>query len=108
MRAAGHHQLLEILSRSHIGGSNSIGGPALASQLGVKPRTVRAMVLKLRENAIAVCGSPEIGYFIAETPEEVDATCKLLEQHGLHQLHVASRMRKTTLPELLGQLHLNT
>lgn len=108
IRIATHHQLLEILSRSHTGSDNSIGGQALASLLGVKPRTVRAMVLKLRENAVAVCGSPEVGYFIAETPEEVDATCKLLEQHGLHQLTVAARMRKTTLPELFGQLHLNT
>jgi hypothetical protein len=76
--------------------------------LGVQPRTVRALVLKLRENAIAVCGRPETGYFIAKTPEDVDATCKLLESHGLHQLMVAARMRKTTLPELLGQMNLNT
>lgn len=108
MRAATHHQLLEILSRDHIGGQNSISGADLATRLGVKARTIRALVLKLRENAIAVCGRPETGYFIAETAEEVEATCSLLEQHGIHQLSVAARMRKTTLPELLGQLHLKT
>lgn len=108
MRVPTHDELLAILSRSHIGRDNSIGGKALGVLLGVQPRTIRSLVLKLRENAIAVCGRPETGYFIAETPEELEATCKLLETHGMHQLSVAARMRKTTLPELLGQLHLNT
>ena len=108
MRTPTHDELLTVLSRDHIGRDNSVNGAALAVRLGVKVRTIRALVLKLRENAIAVCGRPETGYFIAETPEEVEATCRLLEQHGIHQLTVAARMRKTTLPELLGQLHLNT
>jgi biotin operon repressor len=103
-----HDRLLAVLSKDHIGLGKAISGEALAAQIGCKVRTIRALVLKLRENAVAVCGRPETGYYIAETAEEVDATCKLLEAHGLHQLAVAARMRKTTLPELLGQLHLNT
>ena len=103
-----HDQLLAILSKDHIGRDKAISGAALAARIGCKVRTIRALVLKLRENAVAVCGRPETGYYIAETAEEVDATCKLLEAHGIHQLAVAARMRKTTLPELLGQLHLNT
>lgn len=108
MRTPTHDELLTILSRDHIGREKSIGGDALAARLGVKARTVRTLVLKLRENAVAVCGRPETGYFIAANAEDVEATCKLLEQHGIHQLTVAARMRRTTLPELLGQLHLNT
>jgi biotin operon repressor len=108
MRTPTHDQLLAILSRDHIGRNNAVSGEALASRIGCKVRTIRSMVLKLRENAVAVCGRPETGYYIAESAEEVDATCKLLEAHGLHQLAVAARLRKTTLPELLGQLHLNT
>lgn len=100
--------LLTILANSHTGERNSVSGQELAAQLGIKARTVRALVLKLRENAVAVCGRPETGYFIAETSEEVETTCRLLESHGVHQLTVAARMRKTTLPELLGQLNLST
>ncbi|TCS38494.1 hypothetical protein EDC30_102233 [Paucimonas lemoignei] len=108
MSMPAHDRLLAILSRNHIGLANAISGDALAKQMGCGARTIRALVLKLRENAVAVCGRPETGYYIANTAEEVDATCKLLETHGLHQLAVAARLRKTTLPELLGQLHLNT
>lgn len=108
MQIPAHDQLLAILSQSHIGRANAIGGAALAARIGCGARTIRALVLKLRQNAVAVCGRPETGYYIAETAEEVEATCKLLESHGLHQLAVAARMRKTTLAELLGQLHLNT
>ncbi|OFJ46408.1 hypothetical protein BA896_021890 [Janthinobacterium lividum] len=104
MRKTTPDELLTILSATHIGAANAIGGDQLADQLGVKCRTVRSLVLKLRQSAIAVCGSPESGYFIAETAAEVDATCKLLESHGIHQLTVAARMRNTTLPELLGQM----
>lgn len=103
-----HDQLLAVLARDHIGRANSISGRALAAKFGIQPRTIRALVLKLRENAIAVCGRPETGYFIAQTPEEVEATCRLLESHARHQLEVAARMRKTTLPDLLGQLKLST
>lgn len=103
-----HDQLLAILSKDHIGRDNAIKGEALAVRIGCKVRTIRTLVLKLRENAVAVCGRPETGYYIAENAEEVDATCKLLEAHGLHQLAVAARMRKTTLPELLGQMNLST
>jgi len=99
--------LLDILAR-HVGKRNSVSGNELAALVGVKPRTVRALVLKLRENAVAVCGTPETGYYIAENAAEVEDTCKLLESHALHQLTVAARMRKTTLPDLLGQLHLST
>jgi len=101
-----HDQLLTILSRNHNGERNSISGVALAAQLGVKARTIRALVLKLRQNAVAVCGRPETGYFLAETSDEIEATCASLESHGLHQLTVAAQMRKTTLPALLGQLTL--
>lgn len=100
--------LLAVLSASHIGQSKSIGGAALAARLDVTVRTIRALVRGLREDAVAVCGSPETGYFIAETSEELEGTCKLLETHGIHQLEVAARMRKTTLPELLGQMKLST
>jgi biotin operon repressor len=102
-----HDYLLSILSRNHVGVRNSIGGKALASLVGCKPRTIRTLVLKLRENAVAVCGRPETGYYIAQTADELDETCKLLEAHGVHQLAVAARLRRTTLTELLGQLNLN-
>jgi hypothetical protein len=102
-----HDKLLSILMLNHVGARNSIGGKDLAIQIGCKPRTIRALVLKLRENAVAVCGQPETGYYIAQTSVELDGTCKLLERHGLHQLAVAARLRRTSLAELVGQLDLN-
>lgn len=108
MSKCDHEQLQAILTADHVGQSKAISGEQLAGRLGVKVRTVRAWVLKLRCNAVAVCGSPESGYFVAATPAEVESTCNLLVAHAMHSLTVAARMRRTTLPELLGQLTLPT
>lgn len=100
-------QLLTLLTR-HIGKGNGIGVKALATQLGTTERHVRTLTSELREDGHAVCGTPQDGYYIAATPEELQNTCEFLRSRAMHSLTLESRLRRIPLTDLLGQLHLPT
>jgi len=100
-------QLVTLLSR-HIGKGNGIGVKDIARQIGANERHVRAMVSDLRDEGLAVCGTPRHGYYIAATPEELEETCAFIRKRAMHSLCLESRLRKIPLPDLLGQLHVPT
>ena len=100
-------QLVTLLSR-HIGKGNGIGVKDIARQIGVNERHVRTMVSDLRDEGLAVCGTPRHGYYIAATPEELEETCAFLRRRAMHSLSLESRLRRIPLPDLLGQLHVPT
>ncbi len=100
--------LLTIMSRYYTGARNGITAHMIAIWLDCDERQVRHLVTKLREDGIAVCGHPKTGYYIAATPEELEATCQFLRRRALHSLALESKLRHVPLPELLGQLRLKT
>lgn len=100
------HQLLNLLSR-HQGCEAGIGARALATELAIPQRQLRKLVSECREEGIAICGHPATGYFMATTPEELQQTCAFLEHRAMHSLRRLSRMKKVSLPDLMGQLMLN-
>lgn len=97
--------LLVILSR-HQGAEAGISAQALAARLQVPERRVRSLVSELREQGTAICAHPTTGYFIPETPEELQQSCEFLEHRALKSLTLMSRMKNVSLPTLLGQLAL--
>lgn len=99
--------VLAVLS-AHIGAANGITAADLAASLDCLPRTVRQHVSELRLSGHAVCGTPKTGYYIAETGAELEATCQFLRARALHSLALEASLRKTPLPDLIGQLHLPT
>lgn len=99
--------LLTILSH-HTGRHNGIAVDTLARMMGVAPRQIRTHVSALRSTGVAVCGTPETGYFIAATPEELEETCQFLRNRAMHSLQLESRLRNIPMPDLLGQLHVPT
>jgi biotin operon repressor len=100
-------ELLNILS-GHRGQANGIHVEQLAARTDMPARQLRSLITALRTEGVAVCGKPETGYFIAESPEELDEFCiKYLEARALHSLKLSSRLRKIPLPVLAGQLFLN-
>ncbi len=99
--------VLSVLQR-HVGADRGINAKDLAATAGVPEREVRHQVSALRQEGIAVCGHPNTGYFIAATPAELEATVEYLKSRALHSLHLASRLTKIPLPDLIGQLHLKT
>lgn len=98
---------LEVLAH-FIGRRNGIPAAHLAEMLCTTPRTVRALITELREDGIAICGTPETGYFIAASADELEETCQFLRARAMHSLTLESRLRHITLPDLLGQMHLKT
>ncbi len=100
-------QLLNALAQ-HQGRDKGISARALAQQLGLSPRKLRKLISSARdEEGYAICGTPRTGYYMAVTPEELQASCAFLEHRAMHSLRVLSRMRKVSLPTLMGQLLLN-
>lgn len=101
------NDLLQILSR-HIGSAKGASVDELARQLDIPERAVRKLVSDLREEGHAVCGHPKTGYYIAETAEELEATCQFLRSRAMHSLNLEARLRKVPLADLIGQFHLKT
>jgi biotin operon repressor len=97
-----------VVLQRHQGKHDGIKAKDLAHLAGVNEREVRHQVSALREDGIAVCGHPRTGYFIASSPDELETTVEYLKSRALHSLHLASRLTKIPLVDLLGQLKLKT
>lgn len=97
---------LNILSL-HQGRDRGVTGKQLACICEIGERDLRSLVAELREQGIAICATPETGYFMAVTPEELQESCKFLHDRAMRSLLQAGRMQKISLPDLLGQLKLN-
>lgn len=99
--------VFDVLSR-HIGADNGITAKALADTAQLTAREVRHQVSALRDEGIAVCGKPKTGYFIAANAEELQETVEFLKDRAMHSLHLASRLTRIPLPDLIGQLKFKT
>lgn len=95
--------------QAHVGQANGVSAAALADYLGIEERTLRQHITDLRrEDGVAVCGHPSTGYYIAGTAQDLERTCAFLRARAMHSLTLEARLRKIPLPELLGQLTLET
>ncbi len=91
-----------------IGKTRGISVKGLALCNGVCERRVRSYISLLRGDGYAICGTPQTGYYMAQTAEELEQTCRFLRARAMHSLVLESKLRKIPLPDLLGQLHLKT
>lgn len=106
--------LLAVLSR-HIGEARGAHVRQLVAELrddlipdGAAERRVRALVEDLRREGHHICAHPQTGYYLAATPAELDRTCEFLYQRALASLAQIAAMKRISLPDLRGQLHLPT
>jgi hypothetical protein len=81
-----------------------INGEYLFTPLGVSERKIRATIKHLVESHGQWIGSCPKGYFMIQTDQELLAACKYYHGYALSLLHVEAKLRKTSLPALLGQL----
>jgi transposase len=101
------HQLLQAMT-GHIGRERGISAEGLAGRLDISVRVVRQLVTEAREEGEAVCGTPRDGYYIAANEEELTETIDFLKDRAMCSLHLASRLSRIPLPDLIGQLKLPT
>ncbi len=107
--------VLAALSR-HIGAANGVTAARLAAEAGgldsiqshYAERQLREIVVQLRLDGHHVCATPEDGYFLAATAEELDRTCLFLHDRAMTTLKQIAAMKRISLPDLRGQLHLPT
>lgn len=59
----------------------SLSSNKLASYVGLKPRDVRLLVQKLRDDGYPICATPERGYWIARTSWDMNDTMIKLKAH---------------------------
>jgi len=101
------HDVMAALAR-HVGAQRGIRADELAQLLGTNERKLRDFISELRADGVAVCGHPSTGYYIAATASELEDPCRFLRSRAMHSLVLEARLRKIPLPDLLGQLHLET
>lgn len=103
--------VISALAR-HIGSENGATAAELVGEITHRApdehetRQLRHIVEALRRNGHHVCAHPNTGYFIARTPEELDRTCEYLFGRAMCSLSQIAAMKRVSLPDLRGQLHL--
>lgn len=107
-------QVLTELSH-HIGQANGIHVRELVTRItgqavscALLERRIRTIVTELRMDGAHICGHPVTGYYMAETPAELEQTLQFLRSRAMSSLTLESRMRRVSMPELLGQITLPT
>ena len=70
-------------------------------------RELRAVVSELRKEGHRICATPQDGYFIVETEQELLETCDFLYGRAMNSLVQIAAMRRVSLPDLRKQLKLN-
>lgn len=106
--------LLLAVMADHIGQKNGITAVDLVAKFNVRSATrinareLRSLVEALREDGQHICATPSHGYFIAKSVEELDATCEFLRSRALRSLKQIAAMKRISMPDLFGQLHLPT
>ena len=69
-------------------------------------RTIRQAIKHMVERHGLWIGSSPKGYFLVQTDQELMGVCKYYRGYGLSALHIEAKLRKISLPALLGQLSL--
>lgn len=100
--------LVQLLSTRHAGRANGIGAEDLARQICVHERMLRSLVSEAREAGLAISATPETGYYVAQTAEELQESCEFLRSRAMHSLRMEAQLRRIPLQDLVGHLRLPT
>ena len=97
-----HHHL-----QGHKGRANGIKALHLSVATGMSERTLRSAISNLREAGIAVVGTPDTGYYLAQNTDELNECCAFLRSRAMHSLVIEARLKQISMPELMGQIALD-
>lgn len=100
--------LVQLLSTRHTGRANGITAERLAMRLCLHERFLRSLISEAREAGYAISATPDTGYYIARTAEELEESCEFLRSRAMHSLRMEAQLRRIPLQDMQGQLHLPT
>ncbi len=66
-------------------------------------RALRTLITELRTEGVPIC-SENGGYYQTSSASELEAYCQRLRSQGLNKLKLEAKLRKKTMPDLLGQI----
>ena len=110
-------KILMVLSR-HVGEEKAIDMGELYSRVFNEPythkinhtRRLRTIITALRRKGVPI-GSTAAknggGYYLVRAGSELDSYCGRLRRAALNKLSMEAKLRKISMPELLGQMQLN-
>lgn len=110
------NKLMKVMSK-HPGKARAIGMGDLYEAVFDRPykskingtRALRRVITKLREEGFPICstpGSEDGGYYMASSGSDLEQFCASLRNQGLRKLALEAKLRKKTLPDLLGEIQL--
>ena len=67
-------------------------------------RTLREAITALRMEGQPICGHPNTGYYLAGSAADISSTCAFLRSRAMTSLVQEARLKKISLPNLLGQM----
>jgi hypothetical protein len=105
------NQVLECL-QTKIGIANATKALELVREIKgkVRPeddRAIRKIVKELRRHGYPIASAPNLGYFWAETPEELQMARDWIRGRAMCSLVVARNMIKRGMPKLTGQMSID-
>jgi len=100
--------LIHVMATRHRGQARGIKALHLAAETGLAERSLRRLISEARNEGVPIGGTPETGYYVAQTATELEDCCRFLRARAMHSLHLEARLRKISLPQLLGQINLET
>lgn len=109
-------RLLMVLMR-HVGKPGRIGMGELYEAVFGEPwehrindtRKLRGLITELRQEGVPICSTASQkggGYWVPSAASELDQYCKTIRFRALKLLQREAKLRKLTMPELMGQLSL--
>lgn len=110
-------KVLKIMAHHH-GRANAIGMGELYQAVYGEPwahrindtRKLRKVILALQEEGIPICSTSDStggGYYLASVGTDLEDYLQRKHVRALKILALEARLRRVTLPELLGQMSLN-
>lgn len=92
------------IMQQHVGRNKGIGVVQLSARMKCSERRCRHIISALREDGVAICGSPATGYYVADNAADLEYCCQFLRSRAMHSLRLESKLRRIALPDLINQL----
>jgi biotin operon repressor len=97
--------VLQVLS-CHVGRAHGLHERELVARTLINGREIRKAIESLRLDGTHICGKPDIGYYIAATPDELAETITFLEKRATKTFRQLAAMKKIGMAALYHQMSL--